>query len=72
MVNNITKYKKALRFVRDLDKLAKVLSDAEKELLKYKQYKPAQECIDVISNNLLLVKVHLEHNKKIVENKGKE
>ncbi len=69
---DIHKYKKALVYVKDLSKLEESLQKALNDISQYKHYLPAQECIEVISNNLTLVKVHLNHQKKIVENKGKK
>lgn len=68
---NITKYKKALIYVRELAKLEASLEKSLEDLSQYKKYLPAQECMEVLSNNLTIVKVHLEHQKKIVETKGK-
>lgn len=72
MVNNITLYKKALIYVKELAILEQSMNKALIDLEPYKKYIPTQECIEVISRNLSLVKVHLNHQKKIVESKGIE
>ena len=69
-INDLQKYKKALVHVRELTKLEQSISNALKDIEKCKNYIPAQECIEVLSNNLLLVRVHLNHQKKIVDSKG--
>lgn len=71
-INNINKYKKALTLVEELSKLELSLKTALTDLEQYNKYIPAQDCIEVINRNLMLVKVHLNQQKKIVENKGKE
>jgi hypothetical protein len=71
-MHDIHKYKKALTYVKELAKLEASLQRALDDLSVYKKYLPAQECINVISDNLTVVKVHLNHQKKIVENKGKK
>lgn len=71
-INNLHKYKKALIFVKELGKLEISMKKALEDIEKYKKYLPAQECIEVLSNNLTIVQVHLTHQKKIIEDKGKE
>lgn len=71
-INNINRYKKALLYVKELDKLKSSMVKSLSELESYKKYIPAQECIETISRNLTIVEVHLNHQKKIVETKGKE
>lgn len=71
MINNINKYKKALIYVKELGKLEASLKNALSDLEQYKHYYVTQECIEVLSNNLTIVQVHLNHQKKIVESKGK-
>lgn len=70
-MNDIHKYKKALIHTKELAKLEKVIISALSELQNCKQYIPAQECIEVLSNNLTIVQVHLNHQRSVVENKGK-
>lgn len=70
IINDINRYKKALIYVKELAKLETSMKTAISELEVYKKYTPAQECIEVLSNNLTIVQVHLNHQKKIVENKG--
>lgn len=72
MVNDLTKYKKALLYVKELDKLKQSMTKALSDLEPYKKYIPAQECIEVLSNSLTIVNVHLNHQKKIVETKGQK
>ena len=69
-INDIHKYKKALRFVKELAKLESSMRNALIEIEPYKHYIPAQECIEVLTNSITIVKTHLDHQKKIVENKG--
>lgn len=69
-IHNINSYKKALVYVRELAKLEASMKNALSEIEVYKKYIPAQECIEVLSNNLKIVQVHLNHQKKIVESKG--
>jgi hypothetical protein len=71
-MNNINKYRKALLYSKELAKLEASMKNALTELELYKKYIPAQECIEVISRNLTIVQVHLNHQKKIAESKGKE
>lgn len=69
-IHDINRYKKALIYCKELAKLELSMKNALVELELYKKYLPAQECIEVLSNNLTIVQVHLNHQKKIVENKG--
>lgn len=69
-VNNLTDYKKSLHHVEKLSKLQQAMKSALKDIEQYKSYIPAQECIEVISHNLIIVDVHLNHQKKIMDNKG--
>lgn len=70
-INDLKLYKKALHHVEKLGKLETAMKNALSEIEQYKSYIPAQECIEILNNNLVIVRVHLEHQKKIVENKGK-
>ncbi len=69
-VNDLRKYRKALIFTKELAKLEASMKNALSEIEVYKKYIPAQECIEALSRNLTIVQVHLNHQKKIVENKG--
>ena len=69
-VHNIALYKKALIYCRELAKLEASMKTALSEIEVYKKYIPAQECIETLSRNLTIVQVHLQHQKKIVDNKG--
>jgi hypothetical protein len=69
-INDITKYKKALIYVRELSKLETIISKALNELAIYKKYLPVQNCMETLTDNLTVVQVHLNHQKKIVESKG--
>lgn len=71
-INNINKYKKALVYTNELRELKEILIESLQKLEKYKKYIPAQECIEVLSNSQTLVQTHLNHQRKIVETKGKE
>lgn len=72
MSHNINKYRKALIYTEELGKLKILMEKALIDLEPFKKYIPAQESIEVISRNLVIVEVHLNHQKKIVETKGKE
>lgn len=67
---DLTKYKKAIIFVKELTKLETSMKTALLEIEHYKKYIPAQECIETLSRNLTIVQVHLNHQRKIVEDKG--
>ena len=69
-VNDLKLYKKALIYVKELAKLEASMKIALSEIELYKKYIPAQECIETLSRNIMIVQVHLNHQKKIVENKG--
>lgn len=71
-MNNITNYRKSLKFVEELGKLEELMRQSLSNLEKYKKYIPAQECISIISDQLIIVQVHLNHQKKIKESKGAE
>jgi hypothetical protein len=71
-MNNIYKYKKALVLVKDLSNIEKILERTINELLMYKKYTPAQNTLEVLQDNLLLVQVHLKQQIQIVNSKGQE
>lgn len=68
--NDLPLYKKALHHCKELAKLEISMKNALTELERCKNYIPAQECIEVLSRNIVIVQVHLQHQKKIVDNKG--
>lgn len=70
--NNLSLYKKALHHVEKLGKLEAIMKESIQKLEEHRKYIPAQECLEILNNNLVIVSVHLQHQKKIVENKGKE
>lgn len=71
-MHNVQKYKKALKFVEELGKIETVMKKTMEDLQNYRKYYPVAECIDVLNNNLTIIQVHLNHQKKIVESKGEE
>lgn len=70
MINDLKLYKKALLYTKELAKLETSMKTALVEIEQYKKYIPAQECIEILARNIIIVNAHLEHQKKIVDNKG--
>lgn len=67
---DLLKFKKSKNYVKELSHLQKIMYNSMIELHKYKHYIPVQECLETLKTNHSLIKIHLEHQKKIEANKG--
>ena len=70
MRHDITKYRQARVINKDLEKLREILKSQYKELNKYKKYLPIRTLLNEILNAEIIIKLHEDKNKDIIENKG--
>ena len=75
IVNNMTvfsisEFRKAQKFVKDLDKALKVINAAEASLRSYEIYRPIHNILTTISYEKPFIEIFLEQNRIIVSTKG--
>lgn len=71
-LNDITKYRKALIFSKDLVIINNIMLKAIESLKEYKKYVPVKDSMCALIDSQKLVEIHLNHHKNIIKNKGKE
>jgi D-alanyl-D-alanine dipeptidase len=71
-IHNINEYKKAQIFVKDLEKILKILNAAEASLKNYEKYRPVQTVLTAIYEEKPIVEIFLEQNKITVMTKGEK
>lgn len=67
---NITEYRKAQVFVKDLEKALKVINAAEASLRSYEKYRPIHSILTTICRERPFIEIFLDQNKIIVQTKG--
>lgn len=67
---NITEYRKAQQYVKDLEKALKIINATEASLRNYEKYRPVHQILTTISREKAFLDIFLEQNKIIVETKG--
>jgi hypothetical protein len=68
---NITEYRKAQQYVKDLTKIVKILSVTSASLMNYVKYAAVARILTVIGDYKPLLDIALEENKIIVQTKGR-
>jgi len=69
-VNNLNKYRKAKKIVKDLEQILKIVDSTNFQLSKYKIYRPVSQLCDTIEVSRDLLVYNLEFYRMIVETKG--
>lgn len=69
---NIEKYRKAKQYVNQLTDILNILNESVEKLQIYKNFLPVTEVIETTQQNIGLINAHLNHQQKILDNKGKE
>lgn len=67
---NITEFRKAKQYVKDLEKILKLVNMAEASLRNYEKYRPVRSILTTIENEKPFIEIFLEQNKIILETKG--
>lgn len=70
-VNDFNKYKKAKIIVEDLEKILKIIDLSMKGLKPFRKYTSLSETLLCLEDSKSILEIHLEHHRKILENKGK-
>lgn len=69
-VNDINKYKKAIAYEKDFVKIADIMNKTLGQLQPYIKYIPVAEAFRTLHDNVKVIEIHLEHQRKIKESKG--
>lgn len=69
-LHNIAEYRKAQEYVKDLEKILKIVNAAEINLRNYEKYRPVQHILTTIMSEKPILDMFLEKSKIIVETKG--
>lgn len=69
---DIKEYKKAKFLVSELDKLIPLMEKCMIDLEPFKKFKAASETIFVLKNNKILLDIHYNKYKRILEGKTNE
>ncbi len=67
---NITEFRKAQVYVKDLTKIVKILNITTASLMNYVKYAAVARILTVIADYKPILEIALEENKIIVETKG--
>lgn len=70
MIHNINQYRKAQQYVKDLEKILKILNATEISLRNYEKYRFVHSILTTIGQEKPFIEIFLEQNKIIVETKG--
>lgn len=71
-IHSIHEYRKAIQYVKDFEKILKILSATEASLRNYQKYRPVQYILTTITENKAFIEIFLEQNKIIVATKGEK
>ena len=69
-INDFKNYKKAKVYVEHLSASLKVIDLSIKGLSLFSIYTPCRKILDVMKEEKKVLEAYLEHNKKVVANKG--
>lgn len=70
-ISDFNKYKKAKQIVRELNTVVKILTLAYNGLKPFREYYSLQETMLCLQDSKMILEIHLEHHRKVLENKGK-
>lgn len=63
-------YKQSKEFVKELEHVTEVFELAHQALLAYAKYAPVRKVIETLQDNKIIIDIHLNNQRKIVESKG--
>lgn len=70
-IHDLQKIKRAKIIVRELEQVLKIINLSIQGLKPYKKYTTLSETLLCLRDSKDILEIHLSHNKKILENKGK-
>jgi len=71
-INNITKYRQAKIFAKELQETIDILQSSMTSLEKYKKYDTVTDSILTLDATKTILEIHLRNVFKILKNKGAE
>lgn len=71
-VNNIHKYKRAIKITKDLNEALLIFKKFIIDIEPFLKYTTVMETHRTASDNLMWMKLHLEDQEKIAKSKGEE
>ena len=69
-LHNIAEYRKSQAYVKDLEKILKIINATEASLRGYSKYRPVHNILTTILQEKGFLEIFLEQNKIIVATKG--
>lgn len=70
-IHDFHKLKKAKIIVEELEKVMKILNLSIVGLKPFRKYTSLSETLLCLEDSRTILEIHLEHHKKVLENKGK-
>jgi hypothetical protein len=70
-LHSLSDLRKAKIFVKDLEKILKLVDASEAALRNYEKYRPVAHILTTLKEERMFLEVFLEQNKAIVDSKGK-
>lgn len=70
-VNDFNKYKRAKIITKELEKVLNIINLSLKGLKPFRKYTSISETLLCLEDSKSILEIHLEHQKKILENKGR-
>jgi hypothetical protein len=71
-INNITKYRQAKLFAKELQEAVDILKNAMTSLEKYKKYDSVYDSILTLEATKIILEIHLRNQIRVMKNKGLE
>ncbi len=70
-VHDLTEIKKAKIVVTELEKVIQIINLSQAGLLPFRKYTSLQETLLCLEDSKLILEIHLENSKRVLETKGK-
>lgn len=72
MKYDLSKYRRSLKLVKDLDVMIPKIQVLIKELQAYKHYAPVKEILYSLKDNLTILEIHQNNERRVKSSKGEE
>lgn len=72
MKYDLSKYRRSLKLVKDLDVMVPKIQVLIKELEDYKHYAPIREILLSLRDNLTILEIHQNKERRVKTTKGEE
>lgn len=69
-VSDFNKFKRSKKIVKELEVVIKILILAQSGLKPFRDYTSLQETLLCIEDSKTILRIHLDHHKQILKNKG--